>query len=92
MADLTPDHADRTPSHAGARGRYRLDSRLAAGGMGEVRRATDTVLDRAAAPSCGGRDDRRDNQSNDQGTDSGNEGNGNGHVKGNGHEHGKGHQ
>jgi serine/threonine-protein kinase len=45
MADLTP----RGPAYADTRRRYRLDSRIASGGMGEVWRATDTVLDRRVA-------------------------------------------
>ena len=36
-------------SSLGGAGRYRLDSRIATGGMGEVWRATDTVLDRTVA-------------------------------------------
>jgi eukaryotic-like serine/threonine-protein kinase len=42
MADQTTTYADRA-------GRYRLDDRIATGGMGEVWRATDTVLDRRVA-------------------------------------------
>lgn len=38
-----------TPEYADDSRRYRLDSRLATGGMGEVWRATDTVLDRRVA-------------------------------------------
>src|SRR3954468_17128817 len=45
MADQTPAG----PAYAAARGRYRLESRIATGGMGEVWRATDTVLDRLVA-------------------------------------------
>jgi eukaryotic-like serine/threonine-protein kinase len=44
MADNTG-----SPAYADARQRYRLDSRIATGGMGEVWRATDTVLDRLVA-------------------------------------------
>ncbi|MBO0845947.1 MAG: serine/threonine protein kinase, partial [Nocardioides sp.] len=36
-------------AYADARHRYRLDERIATGGMGEVWRATDTVLDREVA-------------------------------------------
>ena len=45
MADHTPG----ATAYADARRRYRLDSRIATGGMGEVWRATDTVLDRPVA-------------------------------------------
>ena len=38
-----------TGATTGADPRYRLDSRIATGGMGEVWRATDTVLDREVA-------------------------------------------
>jgi eukaryotic-like serine/threonine-protein kinase len=41
--------ADQTASYADAAERYRLDDRIATGGMGEVWRATDTVLDRVVA-------------------------------------------
>ncbi len=46
MADQTPGSP---PAYADAQRRYRLDSRIATGGMGEVWRATDTVLDRLVA-------------------------------------------
>jgi eukaryotic-like serine/threonine-protein kinase len=45
MADLPTG----SPAYVDARRRYRLDSRIATGGMGEVWRATDTVLDRLVA-------------------------------------------
>jgi serine/threonine-protein kinase len=41
--------ADPTTSYADPAERYRLDDRIATGGMGEVWRATDTVLDRVVA-------------------------------------------
>src|SRR3954468_18132151 len=41
--------ADQTASYADAAERYRLDDRIATGGMGEVWRATDTILDRVVA-------------------------------------------
>jgi eukaryotic-like serine/threonine-protein kinase len=41
--------ADQTTSYADPAERYRLDDRIATGGMGEVWRATDTVLDRVVA-------------------------------------------
>ena len=41
--------ADQTASYADAAERYRLDARIATGGMGEVWCATDTVLDRVVA-------------------------------------------
>ena len=41
--------ADQTTTYADAAQRYRLDDRIATGGMGEVWRATDTVLDRVVA-------------------------------------------
>src|SRR6478672_4733466 len=41
-----PNHGAR---YADAAARYRLDTRIATGGMGEVWRATDTVLDRPVA-------------------------------------------
>ncbi len=44
MAELTDD-----VRYADAARRYRLDARIATGGMGEVWRATDTVLDRQVA-------------------------------------------
>ena len=45
MADQTPG----PPAYADARQRYRLESLIATGGMGQVWRATDTVLDRLVA-------------------------------------------
>ena len=45
MADSTT----RTPAFADPGHRYRLESRIATGGMGEVWRATDTTLDRPVA-------------------------------------------
>src|SRR5262245_45859449 len=41
--------AEHDNAYADARHRYRLDERIAGGGMGEVWRATDTVLDRPVA-------------------------------------------
>jgi eukaryotic-like serine/threonine-protein kinase len=42
-------HPPSGPAYADARERYRLDTRIATGGMGEVWRATDTVLGRPVA-------------------------------------------
>ncbi|HEX3223825.1 MAG TPA: serine/threonine-protein kinase [Nocardioides sp.] len=54
MADQTAGTPDTAPSggqpvYADARERYRLDEPIATGGMGQVWRATDTVLDRQVA-------------------------------------------
>ena len=55
MAERTPGTRARPgttgpgAAYADARERYRLDERIATGGMGEVWRATDTVLDREVA-------------------------------------------
>ena len=55
MAEHTPGTRARPgttgpgAAYADARERYRLDERIATGGMGEVWRATDTVLDREVA-------------------------------------------
>ena len=43
------DHTSHRPGYADPARRYRLDSRIATGGMGEVWHATDTVLDRPVA-------------------------------------------
>ena len=44
-----PTHPSGPPSYADDARRYRLDSRIASGGMGEVWLGTDTVLDRLVA-------------------------------------------
>ena len=49
MADHTPENPSGTPTYADPGRRYRLESRIATGGMGEVWRATDTTLDRRVA-------------------------------------------
>jgi serine/threonine protein kinase len=49
VADQTPDHPSGPPSYADDARRYRLDSRIASGGMGEVWLGTDTLLDRQVA-------------------------------------------
>ena len=46
MTDARPGRASASPT---TRHRYRLDSRIATGGMGEVWRATDTTLGRTVA-------------------------------------------
>ena len=53
--ELTRRPMAQRPAVVRRRRRYRLDSRIATGGMGEVWRATDTVLGRLSRSSCSSR-------------------------------------